>query len=294
MEKGNLYIQSLIQKMTLQEKVGSLLTLGFAGAVPKQNVYDYITKYYCGGLRLSPEFRVFGNYVDPNGNKTVVKVKTTQGIKYDKIPPICTASEYKEVLDQLQETARRRHLSIPLHFSFDQEGGSSADFYFGGVKLYPKPMGICASGDPQLAYLTAKSTAEQAKAVGFNWIHSPVLDVNSNPNNPEIATRSYSDCAETVALYSTEACRGYRDGGLIATGKHFPGRGDSGDDAHFKVPIIEADYDTLWNRELLPYRKLIAEGLLPAIMIAHSIFTALDSEHIATVSKKILKFLFRE
>ena len=294
MKEKNSYIVSLIQKMSLEEKVGAVLTLGFSGAVPKQNVYDYITKYHCGGLRLSPEFRIFGNYVDPNSNKTVVKVKTNAGIKYDKVPPVCTASEYKAILDEFQAVARARHLSIPLHLSFDQEGGSSADFFFGGVNIYPKPMGITATGDEHMAYLTAKATSEQAKAVGFNWIHSPVLDVNSNPANPEIATRSYSDSAEVVARYGVQACRGYKDGGMIATGKHFPGRGHSASDAHFGVPVIDVDYDTLWNRELLPYRVLIKEELLPSIMIAHTKFPALDDEYIATVSRKILTGLLRE
>ena len=293
MKEKNAYIVSLVKKMSLEEKVGAVLTLGFSGVVPKQNVYDYIIKYHCGGLRLSPEFRIFGNYVDPNSNKTVVKVKTNVGIKYDKIPPVCTASEYKAILDDFQMVARNRHLSIPLHFSFDQEGGSSADFFFGGVNIYPKPMGIAATGDEHMAYLTAKATSEQAKSVGFNWIHSPVLDVNSNPANPEIATRSYSDSAEVVARYAVQACRGYKEGGMIATGKHFPGRGHSSSDAHFGVPVIDVDYDTLWNRELLPYRVLIKEGLLPSIMIAHTKFPALDDEHIATVSRKILTDLLR-
>lgn len=294
MKRQSPYITALIGQMSLDEKIGALLTLGFAGVVPKQNVYDYITKYHCGGLRLSPEFRVFGNYVDPNSNKTVVKVKTVSGLKYDKLAPVCTASEYKAVLDDLQRTARARHLSIPLHLSFDQEGGSSADFYFGGVQLYPKPMGICASGDPELAYLTAKATAEQARAVGFNWLHSPVLDVNSEPGNPEIGTRAFSDDAATVARFGKEACRGYRDGGLIATGKHFPGRGHSVADAHFGIPVIDVDEKTLWERELLPYREIFREGLLPSIMVAHSLFPALDPDHIATVSKKILTGLLRE
>lgn len=81
---------------------------------------------------------------------------------------------------------------------------------------------------------------------------------------------------------------------MIATGKHFPGRGASAQDAHFSIPQIDADWDTLWNRELLPYRRLIEKGLLPSIMIAHSIFPALDPDNVATVSPKILQGLLRE
>lgn len=148
--------------------------------------------------------------------------------------------------------------------------------------------------DPDMAYRIAKAVARQGKAVGFNWIHSPVLDVNSEPANPEIYTRAYSDDAGEVARYARETCRGLKEGKMIATGKHFPGRGHSDVDAHFQVPVIDVDKKTMEERELLPYKKLIAEGLLPSIMIAHSIFPAIDPEHIATVSKKVITGLLRQ
>ena len=79
---------------------------------------------------------------------------------------------------------------------------------------------------------------------------------------------------------------------MIATGKHFPGRGDSAEDAHFKLPVIDVDKDTMLNRELLPYRRLAK--VLPSIMIAHSIFPAFDPDEVATVSKKIVTGLLRD
>ena len=125
-------------------------------------------------------------------------------------------------------------------------------------------------------------------------MHSPVLDINIDPRNPEIGTRAYSDKADEVAEYAIETCRGLKEGKIIATGKHFPGRGDSDVDAHFKVPVIDVDKETMLNRELLPYRKLIELDLLPSIMLAHSIFPAFDKEDIATVSKPIITGLLRE
>ncbi len=290
----NSFVKNLIKKMSLDEKVGAVLTLGFAGAVPKHNVFTYIEKYHCGGLRLSCDMRTFGSYVDPKSNQTVVSVEGKNGVKYKAAAPVCTASEYKRVLDELQEAARKRPHSIPLHFSFDQEGGSSADFSFGGVNLFPKPMGIRATGDPNMAYEIALAVARQSKAVGFNWVHSPVLDVNSDPRNPEIYTRSYSNDAQVVTQYAYESCRGFKDGKMIATGKHFPGRGHSDIDAHFQVPVIDVDRKTMEERELLPYKKLIDADMLPSIMIAHSIFPAIDPDHIATVSKKVITGLLRE
>ena len=81
---------------------------------------------------------------------------------------------------------------------------------------------------------------------------------------------------------------------MIATAKRFPGRGDSPVGAHFEIPVITADWETLWNRELLPYRRLIEKNLIPSIMIAHSIYPALDPDCIATVSRKIITGLLRE
>lgn len=294
MKRENTYINHLISRMTLDQKIGAILTLGFSGAVPRKNIYEYIEKYHCGGLRLSCDMRSFGNYVDPKSSKTVVSVEGNTGIKFKGAAPVATATQYKNVLAELQTAARRRPLSIPLHFSYDQEGGSSADFSFGGVNLFTKPMGIRAMDDPKMAYEIAKAVSAQSKAVGFNWIHSPVLDVNSDPRNPEIYTRAYSDRVEDVITYGAESLRGFQEGKLIATGKHFPGRGHSNIDAHFQVPVIDVDYDTMMNRELLPYKKLIEMDLLPSIMIAHSIFPAIDPDHIATVSKKVITGLLRE
>ena len=294
MKEKNPYILKLISRMNLDQKVGAMLTLGFSGIVPKHNIFDYINKFQCGGLRLSPEFRIFGNYIDPNSGKTVVNLGNITGIKYGDFPPSATASEYKSVLDSLQTMARKRPLSIPLHFSFDQEGGSSSDFCFGGVNIFTKPMGIRATDDSKMAYEVALAVSKQSKAVGFNWIHSPVLDINSDSRNPEIYTRAYSDRVEEVVEYSTESCKGFKDEKMIATGKHFPGRGHSNVDAHFKVPVIEVDKITMLERELLPYKELIKQDLLPSIMLAHSIFPAIDADNIATVSEKVIKGLLRE
>lgn len=294
MEYTDTFAKNLVDQMTLDQKVGAVLTLGFAGVVPKPYIYDFIEKYHCGGLRLSCDMRTFGSYVDPKSGKTVVDVERQTGIKYKQTAPTCTASEYAAVLSDLQQTARKRPLGIPLHFSFDQEGGSSADFCFGGVNIFPKPMGLTATGDKTLVYKAALATACQSRAVGFNWVHSPVLDICSEPRNPEIYTRSYSDDAAVVADYAAETCRGLRDGGVIATGKHFPGRGHSCQDAHFGVPVIDVDRETMEQRELRPYRELIAKGLLPSIMIAHSIFPAIDPDNIATVSRKVITGLLRE
>jgi beta-N-acetylhexosaminidase len=288
------FVQDIISRMSEDQKIGALLTLGFTGTMVRPHIHDAILKYHCGGLRLTPVSRLFGSYVDPKSGKMVMDVTDTKGYKKEIPPPYLTAPQYAHILDELQALAASRPLGLPLHFSFDQEGGTSADFNFGGVVIFPKPMGIRATGDVNLAYAAAKATARQSKAVGFSWIHSPVLDVNTEPMNPEIYTRAYSENAEEVAEYAIKACEGFKEERLIATGKHFPGRGDSAVDAHFEMPVIKVDRETMMSRELLPYRELIKRDLLPSIMIAHSIFPAFDDTDIATVSKKILTGLLRD
>ncbi|MCL2128378.1 MAG: hypothetical protein FWH38_08995 [Treponema sp.] len=290
----NNYIKELILKMSEDQKIGALLTLGFTGTMVRPHIREAIVKYHCGGLRLTPIARLFGSYVDPKTGKTIADFIDSKGYKKEMPPPSVTPAQYAQILEDLSALAASRPLGLPLHFSFDQEGGTSADFNFGGVNIFPKPMGIRASGDANFAYAAAKAIARQAKSAGFNWIHSPVLDVNTDPMNPEIYTRAYSDIAEEVAEYAIKTCEGFKEEKFIATGKHFPGRGDSSVDAHFEMPVIKVNRDTMMNRELLPYRELIKRDLLPSIMIAHSIFPAFDEKDIATVSKPILTGLLRD
>ena len=283
----NTFIDGLISRMTLDQKIGAVLTLAFTGITPGQNVYDYITKYHCGGLRLTPVAKAGTTiqYVDPKTGTTETRASG------HTMAPVCTATDYKATLDKLRKVAKARPLGLPLHFSFDQEGGVG-NLYF--ANSYPCPMGIRATNDPKMAYLVAKAVADQGRAIGVNWIHSPDVDINCDPRNPEIGIRSYSNKAEEVAQYSIEACKGFKEGGMIATAKHFPGRGASIVDAHYEVPTIDADRETLYAREILPYKELIDQDLLPAVMIAHTIYPALDPDNVATVSKPIITGILRE
>ena len=125
-------------------------------------------------------------------------------------------------------------------------------------------------------------------------IHSPVLDVNMDPNNPEINIRAYGDDPEIVAEYALASIKGYMDGGLVPTAKHFPGRGDSDVDAHYAVPTVAGDWKRLEKIELYPYRVMIENGI-PSIMFAHTTVPTIDpSMEISTVSKKIVTGLLRE
>jgi beta-N-acetylhexosaminidase len=124
-------------------------------------------------------------------------------------------------------------------------------------------------------------------------IHSPVLDVNLDPRNPEIGCRSFSNSPELCARHGLAFMLGLADGGIIATGKHFPGRGDSAVDAHHCLPVLRASRARLEAVELAPYRRLIPRGL-PAIMSAHNAYPALDDSGLpASISRRILTGLLR-
>ncbi len=134
----------------------------------------------------------------------------------------------------------------------DQEGDTSKDFSRGGVVQFPSSMGLAAGNSPKLAYRAACCVARQMKASGLDMIHSPVVDVNVNPNNPEIGHRAFSDDPEVVAEYAVAMLQGYKEHGVIAAAKHFPGRGDSATDAHHACPMLNVDSDRFNKVESIP------------------------------------------
>lgn len=292
----NKFLVSILKNMNIEEKIGLTFTVICEGGTYLPGIAAFIKQYHCGGLRVVPAQR-YGQkmFIDrtkrENGLKEPERIYLTTSVNN---PPNVSLQQYSETIKKYQLLAGTRKNGIPLRIAFDQEGGFSRDMTFGGTPIFPVPMGITASGDPRIAYEIAKALGRIGRAVGMNMIHSPVLDINVEPNNPEIYTRAYSDIPEVVAEFALEAARGFKEAGMLATGKHFPGRGDSIGDAHFDIPVLNMDWDTLWNRELYPYRVLIENDLLPVIMTAHSIYPAVDSEEIATLSEKMLKGVLRD
>jgi len=262
--------------MTLDQKVGQCMTLAYYGTVVTSEVTGLIEKLHCGGLRLTP-------HVNTSGSPDLVR----------RLAPYNTPAQYAAVLNQLQEIAAGRPLGLPLHMVTDQEGDLSVDYLHGGVNFFPSQMGLVAAGPAAFARQCARAVARQLRAAGFHMIHSPVLDVNVDPRNPEIGCRSFSDSPEICAEYGRAFMDGLREGGIIATGKHFPGRGDSAVDAHHCLPVLKAGRRRLDAVELLPYARLIPRGL-PAVMSAHNAYPALDPSGLpASLSRPIITGLLR-
>ena len=291
-------INKLLNSMTLEQKIGQMLALGFSGTYPHPDIVRMIEQYHIAGFRVTPAGRKFVRYLKPGspGEARVVRALEADEREYGaqitapNVPPV----EYARVLNTLRQRALDTGAHIPLYFALDFEGSQSIDYYAPGMSGFPHPMGLAQSGDPTLARRVARAIGAQLNAVGINWIHSPDLDVNTDPRNPEINTRSYSPDPQIVAEYATQALLGFNDANLIATGKHFPGRGHSSQDAHFDVAVIGESRERMNAAHLAPYRALIQAGL-PAIMLAHSIFPALDpSREVATISQPIVTGILRE
>jgi beta-glucosidase-like glycosyl hydrolase/CubicO group peptidase (beta-lactamase class C family) len=159
----------------------------------------------------------------------------------------------------------------------------------------PTAMALAAGGNPADAYTMGKITALEARAVGIQWIYAPVSDVNNNPGNPIINTRSFGEDPQKVAEFVSQFVRGVEENGGLATAKHFPGHGDTAADSHIDLPVITASRERLESLELVPFRAAVAAGA-GSIMTGHLAVPALepDTNTPATLSHNILTGVLRD
>lgn len=290
------WADTIISEMSLEQKVGQCVVVGMSGTQVTNDLREAITRYHCGGIRLSPFTRIFRYFSDSRARKAHMGdgfVPSLQKIMRQGLPPYVTPEQFAEMLNGLRDLAAQRNPRIPLHMVIDQEGDTSRDFAAGGVVQYPSNLGIAASGRPDMAYEVARGIGRQMRALGVNMIHSPVVDVNTNPDNPEIGRRAFGDDPQVVAEYALAMLTGFKEEGIIAAAKHFPGRGDSATDAHFACPTLDVDRARLDAVELYPYRRLIEAGI-DSIMMAHCMYPQIDPDHISTVSRAVVTGLLRE
>jgi len=189
-------------------------------------------------------------------------------------------------LNELQSLSKE-----PLLVAADQEGGMVARFV-DGVTVFPSNMALGATRSPDFAYRAAAATADELTAIGVNHNYAPCVDVNNNPANPIIGTRSYGESPQLVSEFAVHAVRGYQDRGVIACAKHFPGHGDTAVDSHLALPIVSYPRERLDEVELVPFRAAIAAGI-DSIMTTHIMFPSLDPERPSTLSPRIIDGLLR-
>ena len=264
------WVDRTLAEMTLREKIGQLIYPRITGAymptggTEYERVRQWVTEYGIGGVIVShgPPLEI------------AAKLNAIQGMA--KVPLIVTAD---------MEHGPGQILNAGTVLPYGLENG-------GGTRFAPI-MSLGATGDPKLAYELGRITALEARAVGVHVTFAPVVDVNNNPNNPIINTRSYGAEAELVGRLAAQHIRGLQDNGMIATAKHFPGHGDTGVDSHVDLPIVTVNKQRATEVELPPFRTAIENGV-GAVMSAHMAFPAMTGDSIpATLNPQILTGLLR-
>ncbi|HEV7366970.1 MAG TPA: glycoside hydrolase family 3 protein [Gemmatimonadales bacterium] len=191
-------------------------------------------------------------------------------------------------LNRLQERSR-----VPLLVGSDLEAGTA--IRLNGGTPFPPNMGVGATGSDSDAYQLGRVTALEGRAVGIHLAFAPVADVNNNPSNPIINTRSFGEDPAAVGRLVAAEIRGMQEHGMLATAKHFPGHGDTGTDSHIALPVITSNWARLDTVELVPFRSAIAAGVT-GIMSAHIAMPGIDAGQMrpGTVAPNILTGILRD
>lgn len=247
------------EAMTLEEKVGQLLMVHVNGEEAGDDAKQLIQQQHIGGIIY---------YTWANG---------------------LTSPEQVALLSQqLQGLSLETKNAIPLFIAVDQEGGRVCRLTQ-GFTLFPANRVVAASQNPQLAQDAAFTIGQELKAVGINFNLAPVVDVDSNPLNPIIGSRSFGSSPDIVIAFGSKALQGYHQAGIISSLKHFPGHGDTSTDSHEDLPVVKKSLQELQRCELMPFAALKDQA--DTIMTAHILLPAIDPTHCATLSKAVLDLL---
>ncbi len=256
-------VRALMESMTIEDKIGQMIMVGFDGQSLTPELEAHLNDVHAGNVIFLGR-----NYADP---------KQMWGFTND-----------------LQRMASRRSVPVGLLTAIDQEGGIVARL-LNGVTVFPGNMALGATGRADYARRAAKVTAEEMLQLGLNMNLAPVLDVNNNPGNPAIGVRSYGESPELVAAMGAKAIAASQSTGVLATAKHFPGKGDVTVDSHIDLPHVPHSRERLNQVELVPFKAAIAAGG-GAIMTAHVTFPAIEPDPLlpATMSQRVLQGLLRD
>ncbi|HCA88624.1 MAG TPA: sugar hydrolase, partial [Streptomyces sp.] len=189
-------------------------------------------------------------------------------------------------------TARLRAERDDLLVAVDEEGGDVTRLEARTGSSFPGNLALGVADDPALTRAVARELGRRLAECGVNLNWAPSADVNSNPDNPVIGVRSFGSDPGLVARHTAAYIDGLQSAGVAACTKHFPGHGDTSVDSHHALPRIDADPETLWVRELVPFRAAIEAGT-KAVMSAHILLPALDPARPATLSPPALSGLLR-
>ncbi len=233
------HVEELLSSMSDEERVAQILMLAWDGEEPSREIMRWITERNLGGVK------VFG--WNAENLDTLARSIST-----------------------MQEASLDTPHGIPLFTSTDQEGGWVRHIK-GGTTITPGNMAIGATGLPYDALMSARYIGLELRALGVNLNFAPTVDVYTNPEAHVIGPRAFSADAHLTGLLGLAFYRGLEQTGVIATAKHYPGHGNAAGDSHGILPVLTEDFDTIWERELFPFRMLIREGV-PAILGGHLSF----------------------
>lgn len=266
---GDKWAEKTLHKMTTEEKVGQLFLIWCRASFLNVESPEYLelrdamAKYHVGGFTMT---------VHVDG------------------PFLLRSEPYEaaELLNRLQKDSK-----LPLVIAADFERGVATRLM--GTTNFPHAMAFGADGKAEDAENFGRITAQEARAIGVHWNFFPDADVNSNPANPIINTRSFGEDPKQVGDLVTAYIKGAREGGMLTTVKHFPGHGDTATDSHLGVASVNGDRAHLDSIELPPFKQAIAAGV-DSVMVAHVTVPALDGDpnHVATISPTVVSDLLEK
>ena len=266
---GEKWAEKTLRKLSLEEKVGQLFMVWVRAQFLNQDSETYaqlrddINRYHVGSFAMT---------VPVDG-------------------PFLIKSEPYEaamLLNRLQQDSK-----LPLLFAADFERGLT--MRLNGPTIFPHAMAFGAAGKPEYSQAFGRITAEESRAIGIHWNFFPVADVNSNPVNPVINTRSFGEDPQQVGDLVAAYIKGAHEGGMLSTAKHFPGHGDTATDSHLGVARVSGDIAHLKSIELPPFQKAIDAGV-DSVMVAHVSVPALepDPNRVATISSAVVTDLLKK
>jgi beta-glucosidase-like glycosyl hydrolase/CubicO group peptidase (beta-lactamase class C family) len=267
--EASAWVEATLHKMTVDEKIGQLLFTTYHGSFTAADAPAYQQL-----VHDVQDLHVGGFIVVTRGSPLGI-------VKSQAYPTAVLAN-------QMQSKSK-----VSLLIGADFERGTAMRYDEG--TSFPTAMAVAAGGNPKDAYTMGKITALEARATGVQWVYAPDADVNNNPGNPIINTRSFGENPQRVAEYVASFVRGVQENGALATAKHFPGHGDTAADSHIDLPLISANRERLEHLELVPFRAAISRRV-GSIMTGHLSVPALepDPNTPATLSSNILTGLLRK
>lgn len=252
-------VTDIVEQMTLDEKIGQMMFAGVSGTTLQQETTSLIQDYKVGGLIL------YGNNLE-------------------------TPQQTVTLMNALM--AANVNNQLPLFLGTDQEGGKVVRLP-GSLKNFPTNKRIGDINQSPLSFAVGQLLGEQLTAFGFNLDFAPVLDVNSNPNNPIIGDRSFSNDPDIVSKLGIETMKGLESKQVIPVIKHFPGHGDTAVDSHLELPKVTKSLDDLNQLELVPFKAAIENGA-DVVMVAHILLPKIDPQYPSSMSKEIITGMLRD